>query len=179
MSTYIVAMYIRLSLEDAKTDSLSIPNQRLLLRWHIATLEQENVEILEFVDNGYSGVNFERPAMQELLELVRQSKIHCIIVKDFSRFGRNMIETGYFLEKVFPLFRTRFISVSDGFDTKDYKEDTGGMTVAFKYLMHEYYSLDLSRKTKSAKYEKNEARRISQQGMLLRLSERPGRAACY
>lgn len=154
MSTYIVAMYIRLSLEDAKTDSLSIPNQRLLLRRHIATLEQENVEILEFVDNGYSGVNFERPAMQELLELVRQSKIHCIIVKDFSRFGRNMIETGYFLEKVFPLFRTRFISVSDGFDTKDYKEDTGGMTVAFKYLMHEYYSLDLSRKTKSAKYEK-------------------------
>lgn len=154
MSTYIVAMYIRLSLEDAKTDSLSIPNQRLLLQRHIATLEQENVEILEFVDNGYSGVNFERPAMQELLELVRQSKIQCIIVKDFSRFGRNMIETGYFLEKVFPLFRTRFISVSDGFDTKDYKEDTGGMTVAFKYLMHEYYSLDLSRKTKSAKYEK-------------------------
>lgn len=154
MNQYVIAMYIRLSLEDAKTDSLSIANQRLLLRRHIATLEQENVKIMEFVDNGYSGVNFERPAMQELLELVRQSKIHCIIVKDFSRFGRNMIETGYFLEKVFPLYRTRFLSVSDGFDTKDYKEDTGGMAVAFKYLMHEYYSVDLSRKTKSAKYAK-------------------------
>ncbi len=84
MSTYIVALYIRLSMEDAKTDSLSIPNQRVLLRRHIATLEQENVEILEFVDNGYSGVNFERPAMQELLELVRQSKIHCIIAVSYT-----------------------------------------------------------------------------------------------
>ena len=154
MSKYVIAMYIRLSMEDAKTDSLSIPNQRLLLGRHIDTLEQNDVEVLEFVDNGYSGVNFERPAVQELLELVRQSKIDCIIVKDFSRFGRNSIETGYFIEQVFPLFRTRFISVGDNFDTNDYKEDTGGMAVAFKYLMHEYYSLDLSRKTKSAKYTK-------------------------
>lgn len=154
MSKYIIAKYIRLSMEDTKTDSLSIPNQRLLLGRHIDTLEQNDVEILEFVDNGYSGVNFERPAVQELLELVQQSKINCIIVKDFSRFGRNSIETGYFIEQVFPLFRTRFISVSDNFDTNDYKEDTGGMAVAFKYLMHEYYSLDLSRKTKSAKYTK-------------------------
>jgi site-specific DNA recombinase len=154
MSRYVIAMYIRLSMEDVKTDSLSIPNQRLLLGRHIDTLEQNDVEVLEFVDNGYSGVNFERPAVQELLELVRQSKIDCIIVKDFSRFGRNSIETGYFIEQVFPLFHTRFISVSDNFDSNDYKEDTGGMAVAFKYLMHEYYSLDLSRKTKSAKYTK-------------------------
>ena len=154
MSKYIIAMYIRLSIEDAKTDSFSILNQRLLLGRYIDTLEQNDVEILEFVDNGYSGVNFERPAVQELLELVRQSKIDCIIVKDFSRFGRNSIETGYFIEQVFPLFRTRFISVGDNFDTNNYKEDTGGIAVAFKYLMHEYYSLDLSRKTKSAKYTK-------------------------
>lgn len=154
MSKYVIAMYIRLSVEDAKTDSLSIPNQRLLLGRHIDTLEQNDIEIMEFVDNGYSGVNFERPAIQELLELVRQSRIDCIIVKDFSRFGRNSIETGYFIEMVFPLFHTRFISVGDNFDTNDYKEDTGGMAVAFKYLMHEYYSIDLSRKTKSSKYAK-------------------------
>nr|WP_312577731.1 recombinase family protein [Sedimentibacter sp.] len=154
MSRYVIAMYIRLSMEDIKTDSLSIPNQRLLLGRHIDMLEQNDIEILEFVDNGYSGVNFERPAVQELLELVRQSKINCIIVKDFSRFGRNSIETGYFIEQVFPLFQTRFISVSDNFDSNDYKEDTGGMAVAFKYVMHEYYSLDLSRKTKSSKYIK-------------------------
>jgi DNA invertase Pin-like site-specific DNA recombinase len=105
-------------------------------------------------DNGHTGTNFERPGVQELLELVRQSKVDCILVKDFSRFGRNSIETGYFIERVFPLFRTRFIAVSDGFDSNDYKEDTGGMEIAFKYLMHEYYSLDLSKKEKSAKYTK-------------------------
>jgi DNA invertase Pin-like site-specific DNA recombinase len=147
-------MYIRLSLEDVKTDSLSIPNQRLLLGRHIDTLEQSDIEVLEFIDNGHSGVNFERPAVQELLELVRQSKIDCIIVKDFSRFGRNSIETSYFIEQVFPVFGTRFISVSDSFDTQDHKGDTGGLQVAFKYLMHEYYSQDLSRKTKSSKYNK-------------------------
>jgi len=112
------------------------------------------IEIMEFVDNGYSGVNFERPGVQELLDLVRQSKIDCIVVKDFSRFGRNSIETGYFIEMVFPIFRTRFISISDGFDSDDYKEDTGGMQVAFKFLMHEYYSRDMSKKSKTAKYAK-------------------------
>ncbi len=154
MSKYVIANYIRLSLEDAKYDSLSIPNQRLLLDCHIDSLDMTAVETLEFVDNGYSGTNFERPAVQELIDLVRLGKVDCIIVKDFSRFGRNIIETGYFLEMVFPLFHTRFIAVSDDFDSKDYVEDTGGMEVAFKYLMSEQYSKDLSRKIKSAKYSK-------------------------
>lgn len=73
---------------------------------------------------------------------------------DFSRFGRNSIETGYFIERVFPLFHTRFISISDDFDTNNFKGDTGGMDVAFKYLISEYYSRDMSIKTKSAKYAK-------------------------
>ena len=154
MSKYVIAKYIRLSLDDGKYESLSIPNQRLLIDRHIDTLDIDDVEVLEFVDNGYSGVNFERPGVQGLLDLVRESKIDCIVVKDFSRFGRNSIETGYFIEMVFPLFRTRFISISDGFDSNDYKEDTGGMEVAFKFLMHEYYSQDISRKEKSAKYAK-------------------------
>ena len=154
MNKYVIAKYIRLSLEDAKYDSLSIANQNLLLDRHIKSLDIDDIEIIEFVDNGYSGVNFERPGVQKLLELVRESKVDCIIVKDFSRFGRNSIEMGYFLEMVFPLFRTRFISISDGFDSNDYKEDTGGMQVAFKFLMHEYYSHDMSKKTKAAKYAK-------------------------
>ena len=74
--------------------------------------------------------------------------------EDFSRFGRNSIETGYFIERVFPLFHTRFISISDDFDTNNFKGDTGGMDVAFKYLISEYYSRDMSIKTKSAKYAK-------------------------
>ena len=155
MSKYVIALYIRLSVEDSKTESLSIHNQRLILHKFAGTLpEGDDAEILEFVDNGHSGTNFERPAVQELLELVRENRIDCVIVKDFTRFGRNAIDTGYFIERVFPLYRTRFISVQDDFDTANFKEDTGGMEVAFKYLISEYYSKDLSEKSKSAKYMK-------------------------
>ena len=120
MRKYLIALYIRLSLEDSKTESMSIPNQRLILREKAMSLpEWENAEVMEFVDNGHSGMNFERPAVQELLEMVQAGKVDCIIVKDLSRFGRNSIETGYFIERVFPLYHTRFISVSDHFDTAD------------------------------------------------------------
>ena len=155
MQKYVIALYIRLSIEDFKYDSMSIENQRLVLNEFAAAMpEALNSEVLEFVDNGYSGTNFERPQVQKLIEMVRENRIDCIIVKDFSRFGRNSIETGYFLERVFPLFHTRFISVSDDYDSNNYKGDTGGMDVAFKYLISEYYSRDMSIKTKSAKYAK-------------------------
>lgn len=155
MRSYVIALYIRLSVEDSKTESLSIPNQRLILReWAMSLPEWENAEVLEFIDNGHTGTNFERPAVQELLELVQNGKINCILVKDLSRFGRNSIETGYFIERVFPLYHTRFISVGDDFDTANFKGDTGGIDVAFKYLISECYSRDMSMKTKSAKYAK-------------------------
>ena len=155
MQKYVIALYIRLSIEDYKYDSMSIENQRLVLNEYAAALpEALNSEVLEFIDNGYSGTNFERPQVQKLIEMVRENRIDCIIVKDFSRFGRNSIETGYFLERVFPLYHTRFISVSDDYDSNNYKGDTGGMDVAFKYLISEYYSRDMSIKTKSAKYAK-------------------------
>lgn len=95
---YVIALYIRLSVEDFKTESLSIPNQKLILREKAMSLpEWDNGEVLEFVDNGHTGTNFERPAVQELLTMVQAGKIDCIIVKDLSRFGRNSIETGYSL----------------------------------------------------------------------------------
>ena len=114
----------------------------------------KNVEVLEFIDNGYSGTNFERPAVQELLDQMREGKINCIIVKDFTRFGRNSIEVGYFMEMVFPLYGIRFISINDDFDSDHLHGDTGGINVAFKYLVSEFYSRDLSIKYKSAKYVK-------------------------
>ncbi len=130
MSDYNIALYIRLSVEDSKTDSLSISNQRLILREKALSLSEYNGgELMEFVDNGHTGMNFERPAVQELLALVQSGKIDCIIVKDLSRFGRNSIETGFFIERVFPLYHTRFISVSDDFDTQNYKGDTGGIQI--------------------------------------------------
>ena len=152
---YRIALYIRLSIEDSKVDSLSIENQKNSLHRFVDSMEGiRNVEVLEFVDNGYSGTNFERPAVQNLLDMLRNGKINCIIVKDFTRFGRNAIEVGYFMERVFPLYGIRFISINDDFDNSQYQEDTGGLGVAFKYLIAEYYSRDMSIKSKTAKYVK-------------------------
>ena len=153
---YVIAKYIRLSLDDKISDSVSIESQRLQLDKFIAELDVPNaaVRVIEFVDNGYSGTNFERPAIAELLELARTGQVNCIAVKDFSRFGRNAIEVGYYIERAFPLYRTRFISVADSFDSAEHEGDTGGLEIAFKFLIHEQYSKDLSRKIKSAKHAK-------------------------
>jgi len=150
MSNYVIVKYIRLSVDDGITDSLSIPSQRSILDKHIDGLDIPNAEIIEMVDNGFTGLNMERPAVQELIELVRSGGVNCICVKDFSRFSRNAMDSGYFIEQVFPLYGIRFISVSDSFDSNEYKNDTGGIDIAFKFLMHEYYSKDLSLKVKSA-----------------------------
>lgn len=147
-----IALYIRLSLEDEKYDSLSVENQQKILREKAISLSEfATCEIEEFIDNGHTGTNFERPAVQRLLDMVRTGEICCILVKDFSRFGRNSIETGYFIQKVFPLYHVRFISVSDDFDSAEHKGDTGGMDIAFKYLINECYSRDMSIKSRTAK----------------------------
>lgn len=152
---YVIASYIRLSTEDSKVGSFSIENQRHTIGQFIDAMEGvKNVEVREFVDNGYSGTNFERPAVQELLDLVLSGNINCIIVKDFTRFGRNSIEVGYYMEMVFPLYGVRFISINDEFDSDKLHGDTGGIRVAVKYLVSEFYSRDLSIKYKSAKYVK-------------------------
>jgi DNA invertase Pin-like site-specific DNA recombinase len=130
---------------------LSIENQRLLLDRHIDEMDIPGATVLEFCDNGHSGVNMERPAVQELLDLVRSGGVQLLIIKDFSRFSRNAMDSGYFVDQVFPLYGVRLISVSDGFDSADYKGNTGGIDISFKFLMHEYYSQDLSHKVKSAK----------------------------
>ena len=153
--SYVIALYVRLSIEDSKVQSLSIENQKIALHKYVDLMDDvRNSEVKEFVDNGYSGTNFERPAVQELLEAVREGKINCIIVKDFTRFGRNSIEVGYFMEMVFPLYGVRFISINDDFDSSRYQGDTGGLNVAFKYLMAEFYSRDLSVKSTTAKLVK-------------------------
>ena len=172
MQKYEIALYIRLSIEDYKYDSLSIENQSLVLHEFVASMpESENAEVTEYIDNGYSGTNFERPQVQELLELVRENKIDCIIVKDLSRFGRNSIETGYFIERVFPLFHTRFISVSDDFDTNNFRGDTGGHGRSFqvshqRVLQPRYVHENQERQTRQ-----NAARRVSEQNLSLWLPQ--------
>jgi DNA invertase Pin-like site-specific DNA recombinase len=101
-----------------KIESNSVSNQRdLLIDFISRHPDLADSNILEFCDDGYSGTNFERPAVQQLLTKVRQGEINCIVVKDFSRFGRNYLELGDYLEQVFPFLGVRFISVNDGYDS--------------------------------------------------------------
>ena len=123
--------------------------------------EWDNSEVLEFVDNGHTGTNFERPRYRSFLTMVQAGKIDCIIVKDLSRFGRNSIETGYFIERVFPLYHTRFISVSDDFDTANFKGDTGGIDIAFKYLISECYSRGYVHENEKRQIRKDAPGRVS------------------
>lgn len=152
---YIIALYIRLSTEDIKINSLSIENQKYALHQYVESVADfDGAEVQEFVDNGFSGTSFERPAVQRLLALVQKGAVNCIIVKDFSRFGRNSTEVEYYLERVFPLYNIRFIALNDGYDSTQLRGDTGGINVAFQYLLNELYSRDLSTKYKSAKFTK-------------------------
>ena len=157
MKKYTIAKYIRLSMEDLdlcdseeKAESVSISNQRNFINVFMEQKEEfKGAEVREFVDDGYSGTNFDRPAMKEMLRLCKQGEINCIIVKDLSRFGRNYLEVGDYLEQIFPFLGIRFISINDGFDSKNFFGQTGGMDVAFKNFIYEMYSRDLSEKVKS------------------------------
>ena len=148
----IMALYLRLSKEDGDMidESNSITNQRFILRKFVAERpEFDSYEIKEYIDDGFSGKNFERPGIQELLEDVRSGKVFGIIVKDFSRFGRNHIEVGNFIEKIFPLLDVRFIAVNNSFDSKDYIGTTPDMDVAFENLMYDYFSEENSVKIRN------------------------------
>ena len=116
----------------------------------------DGYEIFEFVDDGYSGTNMNRPAVQELLERVRQKKINCILVKDFSRFSRDYVETGFYIGQLFPFLGIRFISVNDHYDSEAVQNQTIGMNLAFQTLLNDLYSKDLSGKVISSLHSKKE-----------------------
>jgi len=149
----ILAEYIRLSQEDENEgESNSIINQRDLLNAFVeSSPDLSQYEVVEFCDDGYSGTNFDRPGVKALLEEVRAGNIQCIIVKDLSRFGRNYIDIGDYLEQIFPFLGVRFISVNDRFDSNDFDGTTGGLDVGFRNLIYSLYSKDLSQKVRSAK----------------------------
>lgn len=159
-----IAIYLRLSLEDvdlktnrSKDESNSVGNQRLLIKNHISRLGGLSLlPILEFCDDGYTGTNFERPQFQAMIDLVKDGKVSCVIVKDLSRFGRSYLEVGDYLEHIFPFLGVRFIAVNDKFDSDDYTGITSGIDIAFRNLIHQKYSEDLSCKVKSAMYMKME-----------------------
>lgn len=153
----VIAMYIRLSDEDRNVDgcekkeSNSISAQRNLITSYINSREEfKNFEIMEYADDGYSGTNFQRPQFQQMMMDARRGHISVIVVKDFSRFGRDYLEVGNFLERILPILQIRFISVNDNFDSEQCRGMTGGMSVALKNILNAMYSRDLSVKVKSA-----------------------------
>ena len=158
-----LAMYIRLSVEDGdlrssqeKSESNSVTNQRKILQsYRDQHSDLLAYRVVEFCDDGYSGTSFERPNFKRMMEMVRHGEIQCILVKDLSRFGREYLEVGAYLELILPLFGTRFVSVGDAFDSNDYIGTTGGMELALRNLVNGMYSKDLSLKIRSAVKTRN------------------------
>ncbi len=143
----ITALYCRLSQEDEnKGDSDSIINQKAILTKYAKDNGFENVQT--FVDDGYSGVNFNRPAFQELLELMENGKVAVLITKDLSRLGRNYIEVGNYTEILFPRWNVRYIAINDNFDSL-YSD--GNELAPFKNLFNEWYARDTSKKIRAVK----------------------------
>ena len=162
MSKWVIGKYIRLSQADQdlmkkenKSESESISHQKALIQNFINdSAELKDSMQYEFFDDGYSGTNFKRPSFERLLEKIKKGEINCVIVKDFSRFGRDYIELGDYLERIFPFMGVRFISINDHYDSNDYKGRTSGLDVVMKNIVYDYYSKDLSMKVKTAKYQK-------------------------
>lgn len=137
-----VVLYMRLSIEDSKSGSMSLTTQKKILEEKLLTMEEySECEVVYLEDNGHSGTSFNRPSLNIMLDMVKQREVAVILVKDFSRLGRDMLQVGYLMESVFPLFYTRFISVSDGYDSDEHYESTGGLELTFRYLMAETYKI--------------------------------------
>jgi len=146
-NVFQTAGYIRLSREDGdKEESDSITNQRQMLEEYIS---QKNEFVLYnmFSDDGYTGTNFQRPGFQRMMEEIEKGNIECVIVKDLSRFGRDYIETGRYLERVFPQKGIRFIALTDGIDSHKQAYD---MLLPIKNIFNEQYARDISKKIQAA-----------------------------
>lgn len=149
MPKYRASEYLRLSYSDDKNnESDSVANQKRLIADYLSG--HPEIELVSTrVDDGYSGVLFDRPEFQKMMEEIMAGKVNCVIVKDLSRLGREYIETGRYLRQIFPTYGVRFISINDGIDTAN--EHSGDdLTVGLKNIMNDSYCHDISVKTRSA-----------------------------
>ena len=145
---YNACIYARLSRDDGdKLESDSITNQKALIRDFLSKHPEIHV-VSEKTDDGYSGVNFDRPAFQEMMDEIRSGKVNCVVVKDLSRFGRNYIEAGNYIERVFPFMGVRFIAINDSYDSLD-KNQSDSLLIPFKNLINDAYCKDISVKIRS------------------------------
>lgn len=144
------AAYIRLSVENGgnETDETLVVQQMLVERF---IEEHPDLRLEEvYIDNGFTGTNFERPGFMRLMEDVRSGKVQCIVVKDLSRFGRDYLETGYYLETILPKLNVRFIAITDDYDSSR-KEDRENISVPVKNMVNAMYAKDMSKKILAAK----------------------------
>lgn len=151
-----LAIYLRLSKEDyqKKEESESISNQREYIRNYIkGQKEFKECELIEYVDDGFSGTNPNRPAYQRLLEDIRNNQVNILVVKDMSRFSRDYIEMGNYLENIFPFMGIRFISINDAYDSSKERDKGTALDTQFKSLLYDFYSKELSQKIRSISQE--------------------------
>jgi DNA invertase Pin-like site-specific DNA recombinase len=141
--------YVRLSREDGdKEESNSVKGQKEMIRDYLRrTPDLRECDMK--VDDGYTGSNFERPAFQEMMADIKAGKINCIVVKDLSRFGRDHLEAGTYIEKIFPVLGVRFIAINDHYDSLHRNPESDELIVPFKNLVNEAYCRDISIKTRS------------------------------
>ena len=148
------AIYGRLSVEDDE-DNESMETQIALVQDFINRSSELNY-VDTYFDNGFTGTNFKRPAFTRLMNDVRQKKIKCIVVKDLSRFGRNYLEAGYYIETVFPFLGVRLIAVTDHFDSTR-KEDMESLALPIRNMVNTMYAKDISKKVWTSLQRKKEA----------------------
>lgn len=144
------AAYVRLSMEDSgKIDGYSLQNQKDLLMSFIN--DHNDLHLYKmYVDNGYTGTQFDRPAFDEMMQDMKSGLINCIVVKDLSRLGRNYLEAGNYLEQIFPFFKVRFISITDGYDSISPDFTDEALIIPLKNIINEGYAKDISVKVSSS-----------------------------
>lgn len=145
-------IYVRLSVEDnGDTANDSIQNQITYLKEYVKNNEDDFQLVHIYVDNGTTGTNFDRAGWQKLIEDIKAGTINCVVFKDFSRIGRNYIEVGNYLEKIFPFLGVRVVSVNDGFDSKEQSFESNMLMNSLTNIVNDYYAKDISRKILQAK----------------------------
>ncbi len=148
-NTLKVALYCRLSKDDGdKAESNSITNQKALLQDYVLNKLEDVKYYKEYVDDGYTGLNTNRPNFMSMIEDIKQGSINCVVVKDLSRFGRNSWEVGKYIEQIFPFLSVRFISINDVLDSAHERLEDN-MLLPFRNIINEAYSRDISQKVRS------------------------------
>ena len=141
------AIYVRLSIENSgkDDDGDSIANQISFCKAYLT--EHTDLKLYDiYEDNGEKGTNFDRPEFKRMMDDIRSGKVKCVLVKDLSRFGRDYIEAGEYLEKIFPFMGIRFISITDGYDSLNCDDAEGALMIPLKNMINDVYAKDISRK---------------------------------